>query len=220
MSHRDLHSFLSAACFPLLYGHTQIPPLMPHCSVAICLSLSPSGFLKDESTATASGILAPFIFQVTPILTSPFSMTTKAALHGHFWLNLSAEFGITDHSLLEFSSVLIYPSVFFPSYVSSPSFFLSFYGLFLFLFLSLKVGVSEGSVLSPLICHLLAVTHLLLPFLPNFLKSCIQPLSPSLQHPFNPSTECNLGSVLQLHQNCSKIHPLFWNPTDFSPYFT
>lgn len=45
----------------------------------------------------------------------------------------------------------------------------------LVLLVPLKVGVSEGSILGCLIftfymCHSLAVTHLLLPFLPNFLK--------------------------------------------------
>lgn len=96
--------------------------------------------------------------------------------------------------------------------------FLSFCGLILF-FLSLKVGVSEGSVLRSLIFtfyiwHPLAVTHLLLPFLPSFLKSRIRPPSPSLQHPFSPSAQLNLCSVLQTKSKLLKNTSPVLEPAD------
>lgn len=148
------------------------------------------------------------LWYLGPVHSSRHSDTDTSLRHDHqssiVLLTKPSAFGVTNRSPTEFSPLLIY--VFFlPSCLSGPSFcvvvFFFFSGGLILFFLSLKFVMSEGSLLGTLIftfyiCHPLAVTHLLLPFLPNFLKRV------AFSHCFHlpqlhSATQCNLGSVNQ-----------------------
>lgn len=101
---------LSAGCFPSLYRYAPISLDTELLCSNLCFP-SHSWASWKINLQSASGILVPLTPQAASIQTSPFALMTETTLHGHFWLNLSAAFGIINHwslnSLLFFCHSLL-----------------------------------------------------------------------------------------------------------------